>query len=143
MAVREVRYCDLTGDGDAKLIRFSVDGVTWEIDLCDVGEKQLGEALRPFVDVARRVQAVPEHEVAVGNGGAVTATDPGDPGVGTVTVRRGPALPAPALTPEQRRACRAWAQRFPRKAGADVGNTGALAAAVVDRWIVAGRPGLE
>ena len=138
MALIETRVCDLTGDADAKVVRFGVDDQAWEIDLCEVGSKQLFEALRPFTDVARPVNS----DAAA----PVLASEPGDPGptvVGTETVKRGSGLPAPALTTEERRACRAWAQKFPRKAGGEVGRTGALPAAVVDRWIVAGRPFLS
>lgn len=130
--------CDVTGDHGAETVRISVGSTAWELELSDVGRKQLDEALLPFVAVARPVTAPAQ----------VMATDPGDPGINarprrakrTVTAASA-ATGSTSLTATERRACRAWARKFPKKVdGAQVADSGAIPASVVDRWIVAGRP---
>lgn len=46
---------DLDGSDDASTIAFSVDGVTYEIDLSERNAKKLHAAVRPYVEAGRRV----------------------------------------------------------------------------------------
>ena len=47
---------DISGEEGADPVRFSLDGVTWEVDLTPANRKLLDEALRPFTSNARRVR---------------------------------------------------------------------------------------
>jgi hypothetical protein len=44
-------------DNDQPTVHFSLDGVTYEIDLHDRNQSKLREALAPFIDKAKRVGA--------------------------------------------------------------------------------------
>ena len=48
---------DLTGGPADETVRFGLDGKFYEIDLSAENATQLRDAVRPFVDKARRVQA--------------------------------------------------------------------------------------
>lgn len=54
---------DLTGDEipeeEAKTLRFSYDGVEYELDLSEESATKLNEAIQPFIGSARRVEGQP------------------------------------------------------------------------------------
>ena len=52
--VRET-VCDLTGQPGAEPVRFSIDGMEYEIDLIAAVSMQLREALSPFMRSGRRI----------------------------------------------------------------------------------------
>jgi hypothetical protein len=96
-----------TGE-DIRLVEFSLDGVTYEIDLNDANAATLRDGLAEFVDAARRT------------GGRL---------------KRAAAFPAakPAgevRSKEQTRAMREWARRN----GHDVSERGRIPSAVVDAF---------
>ena len=47
---------DLDGSAGAETVSFGLDGVTYEIDLCEANRIRLGSALAPFIEAGRRVQ---------------------------------------------------------------------------------------
>lgn len=57
--VVEVVEDDLTGGEADETVTFSLDGVSYEIDLNSANAEQLREALAPYLQVARRAGRVP------------------------------------------------------------------------------------
>jgi hypothetical protein len=54
MATRTVRVDDLDGSEGANPVLFSVDGVSYSIDLSDKNRDKLVKALAPYVEAGRR-----------------------------------------------------------------------------------------
>lgn len=48
---------DLDGSADAETVRFSIDGVSYEIDLGAKNRAKLDKALAPYIERGRRVSA--------------------------------------------------------------------------------------
>jgi len=106
---------DLTGEVGARPRTFSLDGVTYEIDLTEASLVELRRALKPYVKAAR-----------------VTS---GGPLRGSSTPRR-PGGRAGARGPSQSADIRAWA----RAVGVAVPARGRIPAAVRVQWQAAGSP---
>ena len=46
---------DMDGSSGAEAVRFSVDGLAYEIDLAPANRERLQASLRPFMDAGRRI----------------------------------------------------------------------------------------
>lgn len=46
---------DLTGEEGASTAEFSLDGVTYEVDLTETSRKQLHDVFAPYIDAGRKV----------------------------------------------------------------------------------------
>lgn len=115
MGQRSIRVMvdDLTGkdlaDGDGQTVRFSLDGIRYEIDVDQRGADKLRSTLAPYVRAGRRVRPSP-----------TLRRSPG-------TLRRSKVAPDPA-------AVRAWAAAH----GIEVSNRGRVPSSVIERFTAAG-----
>ena len=100
---------DLEGGKADETVKFSLDGVQYEIDLSDKNAKKLRDAVAQYVANARRVS---RGGVVVGGRAAARA--------------RGSA----AADREQNKAIRAWAKRQ----GEDISDRGRIPQEIVDKY---------
>jgi len=68
-----VTRCDFDGSEGAQTVRFGLDGREYEIDLSAKREKQIREALAPYLDKARKA-GVPPRTVSRSSGNRIAAT---------------------------------------------------------------------
>jgi hypothetical protein len=61
---------DLDGSSPAETIRFGLNDTWWEIDLSQKGYKKLEDALRPFLDKARKPEGAPATKRQRASGGS-------------------------------------------------------------------------
>jgi len=101
-----ITKCDFDGTEGATTVPFGIDGRTYEIDLSAKREKQLREALAPFIDHARAAGAPPR--TVVRSARTVKPTQP------------------PTPDKERSKAVRQWAQGK----GMDVSDRGRIREAV-------------
>ena len=97
---------------DVSTVSFSLDGVSYEIDLREVNANKLRNSLQDFVDSARRT------------GGRIKK------GVTPAQVASAPARPTDARSKEQTKAIREWA----RKNGHDLADRGRIPANVIEAF---------
>ncbi|WP_188196645.1 histone-like nucleoid-structuring protein Lsr2 [Nonomuraea sp. SYSU D8015] len=57
--IQEILIDDLDGGEANETVSFAVDGSSYEIDLSDLNAKKLRDALKPFVQNARRAAPAP------------------------------------------------------------------------------------
>jgi hypothetical protein len=55
MAIKEIRTDDIDGSENASSVSFSLDGVSYKIDLAERNKDKLDKALAPFIEKAERV----------------------------------------------------------------------------------------
>lgn len=110
MALRQVMIDDLDLTEGAETRTFSLDGVTYEIDLNDKNHQMLTKALGPFIDSGRR------QPTSKGKPKAETPKPMGRTRV--------------MLSKEQNDAIRQWA----RKRGHQVSSRGRIPADIVDKF---------
>lgn len=108
MALRQVMIDDMNLTEGAETRTFSLDSVTYEIDLNDTNFLKLKTALSPFIDAGRRQAAFKGKPKA--EGPKVTAK--------------------PMLSKEQNEAIREWA----RKRGHKVSSRGRIPADIVNKF---------
>jgi len=97
---------------DVSTVSFSLDGVSYEIDLREVNANKLRKSLQDFVESARRT------------GGRIKR------GVTPAQVAAAPARPTDARSKAQTKAIREWA----RKNGHDLADRGRIPANVIDAF---------
>lgn len=101
---------DLTGEEGASTAEFSLDGVTYEVDLTETSRKQLHDVFAPYIDAGRKVST---------RRGRVASTHGRD---------------AAKVDRDQQKAVRRWAQEHPDIVGFTVGDRGRLPANVYDLY---------
>src|SRR5689334_21381633 len=99
---------DLDGSAAAESVKFSLDGVTYEIDLNKKNAAKLRNSLAPYVDAGQKLGRVSAHRVSTrGRGSAAARADR-----------------------EQNQAIREWAKRQ----GIGVSDRGRIAASIVEQY---------
>ena len=104
---------DIDGGKAEESIRFSLDGIHYEIDLSKKNAAKLRGNLEPYVNAAQKLGRTPAHRVATrGRGSASSRSDRG-----------------------QNHAIREWAQRE----GLDVSPRGRISRSIIDQYEAAAR----
>jgi hypothetical protein len=105
----EVRLIDdLDGSAAEESVKFSLDGVNYEIDLNKKNAAKLRTGLEPYVKAAKKLGRAPSHRVSARGRGSAPAT----------------------ADREQNQAIREWAQRK----GLDVSARGRISQAVMAQY---------
>jgi hypothetical protein len=108
VGVRQIRYCDITGEEPAEAHEINIDQMRIEIDLGASEYERLLQILGPYID-AGRVEAAARSVSTAGGGGIGRSS---------------------ALTPDERVRFKQWAA----SAGIDLPPNGRFKRAVVDQW---------
>lgn len=112
---------DLDPDQEAdETLQFTVDGVTYEMDLSAKNAEEFRAALERYTDVARRIAGRRTNRIAPAATGSKAAAGKG----------------GADLSFEERGALRVWAGEN----GFHVADRGRIAASVIDAWREAGSP---